>query len=167
MLALLMVQILAFPFAILYGSLAKKFGARKMIGVGIIVYFLICLVGFYVSKAWHFWALAALVATSQGGIQALSRSLFGRMIPDKNRSNEFFGFFDIFGKFSAILGPMLFGWAGVWAKNAIVKSNPGLSQDVLTKMSTPYGVISVLLMFLIGGVLFVASSRAAKKTGEL
>ena len=59
------------------------------------------------NSLWQFWMLAVLCATSQGGIQALSRSMFGKLIPDKSRSGEFFGFFDIFGKFSSIMGPAL------------------------------------------------------------
>ena len=88
MLALLMVQVLAFPFAILYGNLAKKYSARLMLAVGIVVYMGICIIGFNVREVWHFWLVAGLVATSQGGIQALSRSLFGKMIPDLNRSKR-------------------------------------------------------------------------------
>ena len=61
-------------------------------------------------ETWQFWVLAILVATSQGGIQALSRSMFGKMLPDKNRSGEYFGFFDIFGKFSSVMGPALMGF---------------------------------------------------------
>jgi len=163
MLALLMVQILAFPFAVLYGNLAKRFGARKMIGVGIAVYVGICFMAFGISKTWHFWALAAAVASSQGGIQALSRSLYGRMIPDPKRSNEFFGFFEIFGKFSAILGPVLFGAVGVWASKVIQRNNPDMAQDLVSKAATPYGVLSVLVIFIIGSVLFYLSSRQAKK----
>ena len=162
MLALLMVQLLGFPFAILYGKLAKRFGTRAMIGVGIIIYFGICIMGFGISETWHFWALALGVATSQGGIQALSRSLYGKMIPDKNRSNEFFGFFEIFGKFSAIIGPALFGLVAKVASDIIIKKNPGMTEELLAKASTPYGVLSVLVVFIIGGALFYASCRRSK-----
>lgn len=167
MLALLMVQILAFPFAILYGVLAKKYSARTMIGVGIIIYMGICVMAFNVSKTWHFWAIAAMVATSQGGIQALSRSLFGKMIPDKKRSNEFFGFFEIFGKFSAIMGPALFGWISITASRMIAERNPGMTQDIIDKTAAPYGVLSVLVIFIIGAVLFYFSTKAAKEANEI
>ena len=162
MLALLMVQVLAFPFAILYGTLAKKFGAKSMIAVGILVYMFISVFGFFVTKNWHFWVIAALVATSQGGIQALSRSIFGKMIPEKKRSNEFFGFFEIFGKFSAIMGPALFGAAGVWAYNAIQKANPEMTKDALDKASAPFGVLSVLVIFIIGAVFFAMYLKNTK-----
>ena len=78
-----------------------------MVGVGICVYMFICVFAFFMNSLWQFWMLAVLCATSQGGIQALSRSMFGKLIPDKARSGEFFGFFDIFGKFSSIMGPAL------------------------------------------------------------
>ena len=81
LLALLMTQIVAFPFAIIYGKLAKKVGARTMLLVGIAIYIVICFVGYNMKSAVEFWILAFLVATSQGGIQALSRSYFGKMVP--------------------------------------------------------------------------------------
>lgn len=162
MLALLMVQILAFPFAILYGSLAKKYGAKNMVAVGIGVYMLISIIAFKVSQAWHFWVIAAMVATSQGGIQALSRSMFGKMIPDRNRSNEFFGFFEIFGKFSAIMGPWLFGFVGLKAAQFIRENNPAITQDALDKAASPYGVLSVLLIFIIGAVFYALYLKSTK-----
>lgn len=95
LLALLLVQVLGLPFCLLYMKLAEKFGARTMVGVGICVYMFICVFAFFMNSLWQFWMLAVLCATSQGGIQALSRSMFGKLIPDKDRSGEFFGFFDI------------------------------------------------------------------------
>src|SRR5699024_612391 len=109
LLALLLVQVLGLPFCLLYMKLSAKFGARFMVGVGICVYMFICVFGFFLRSLWQFWVLAVLCATSQGGIQALSRSMFGKLIPDKERSGEFFGFFDIFGKFSSIIRPTLVG----------------------------------------------------------
>lgn len=154
MLALLMVQVLAFPFALLYGKMAEKVGTSRMIWVGILVYMGICVFAFFVEMSWHFWLLAALVATSQGGIQALSRSLFGKMIPSKERSSEFFGFFEIFGKFSAIMGPALFGFASITASRVIARKNPLLSQIDLDKSAAPYGVLSVLIIFILGSLFF-------------
>ncbi len=162
MLALLMVQVLAFPFAILYGTLAKKFTAQKMIVVGIGIYMGITVVGFFVSKNWHFWVVAGLVATSQGGIQALSRSMFGKMIPDRKRSNEFFGFFEIFGKFSAIMGPWLFGTVGVLAAKIIKNNNPEIGQQALDKAASPFGVLSVLVIFIIGAIFYAIFLKADK-----
>ena len=163
MLALLMVQVLAFPFALIYGNLAKKYSAKLMVAVGIVIYMGICVIGFNVTQTWHFWLVAALVATSQGGIQALSRSIFGKMIPDLNRSNEFFGFFEIFGKFSAIMGPWLFGFIGKQAAAVIAENNPGISQAALDRAASPFGVLSVLLIFIIGAGFYAAFWRFSVK----
>ena len=108
MVVLLVVQIVAFPFAILYGKLSARFGSRRMILFGIATYIVVCAVGFNLKKMSDFLVLAVLVGTAQGGIQALSRSFFGKLVPPENAS-EFFGFFDVFGKFSAVIGPSLFG----------------------------------------------------------
>lgn len=105
---LLVTQIVAFPFTIIYGQLAKRFGGKALILVAISVYIIICVYAIFMKTATDFWILAMLVGTSQGGIQALSRSYYGKIIP-KSRSNEFYGFYNIFGKFSAIMGPALMG----------------------------------------------------------
>lgn len=136
LLALLVTQIVAFPCAILYGKLAEKFGNHSMILVGIGVYIIICFLGYRMSTPLEFWMLALLVASSQGGIQALSRSYYGKIIPKEN-ANEFFGFYDIFGKFAAIMGPALFG---------IFSMLTGESK---------YGVLSVLILFIVGGIIFL------------
>jgi len=105
---LLMVQFLAAPFALLFGWLAKKIGTKKSIYLSLGVYSLIAILGYFMYHEWQFWALGAAVATVQGGSQALSRSMVGRMIP-KSKSAEFFGFFSVFEKFASILGPFIFG----------------------------------------------------------
>lgn len=167
MLALLMVQILAFPFAILYSYLAKKYSAKAMIMVGIIVYIGICIFAFFVADAWHFWVVAFFVATSQGGIQALSRSQFGKMIPDPKQANEYFGFYEIFGKFSAILGPALFGGVSLWAANIISENNPSWASEAISKAATPYGVLSVLIIFALGIIFYVSYLKSSKKYEEI
>ncbi len=105
---LLMVQFVAAPFAIAFGALAKKIGAKKSIYISLAIYTLIAIAGYFMSVPWHFWALGFGVAMVQGGSQALSRSLIGRMMP-KSKSAEFYGFFSVFEKFSSIAGPFLFG----------------------------------------------------------
>jgi UMF1 family MFS transporter len=105
---LLMVQFLAAPFAILFGRLANKIGAKKAIYISLGIYTLIAIAGYFLQHEWQFWALGAAVATVQGGSQALSRSLMGKMMP-KSKSAEFFGFFSVFEKFANIAGPFLFG----------------------------------------------------------
>ncbi len=104
---LLMVQFLAAPFAYLFGWLAKKLGLKKSIYLSLTVYTLIAVAGYFLYQEWQFWVLGAAVATVQGGSQALSRSMIGRMMP-KSKSAEFYGFFSVFEKFASILGPAIF-----------------------------------------------------------
>ncbi len=99
-------QVVAAPFAILYGRLAERFTGKKMLYVGIAVYIVVCIYAYFLKTTMDFWILAMLVATSQGGIQALSRAYFAKLVPKEN-SNEFFGFYNIFGKFASIMGPLL------------------------------------------------------------
>jgi MFS transporter, UMF1 family len=131
---LFVTQVVAAPFAILYGRLAEKFTGKKMLYVGIIVYIIVCIYAYFLKTTMDFWILAMLVATSQGGIQALSRAYFAKLVP-KEKSNEFFGFYNIFGKFASIMGPLL---VGVTAQ--------------LTGNSSS-GVFSLVILFIIGLVI--------------
>ena len=133
-LALLLTQFIAFPCAIFAGNLAEKVGTLKVIRVSILIYCGICIFGYQLDKAWEFWVLAVVVGMAQGGIQSLSRSYFGRLIP-KNESNEYFGFFDIFGKFADFFGPMI------------------MSFCALVLGSSTYGILGLLLLFVVGYVL--------------
>ena len=106
-LALLVTQFVAFPSAILYGRLASKVGTRTMLMTAVFAYFCITLfAAFFLRTAMEFWFLAVCVGLFQGGIQALSRSEFGKLIP-KEHANEYYGFFDIFGKYAAVMGTFL------------------------------------------------------------
>lgn len=125
-------QFVAFPFSILYGILAGRFGNKKMIYVGIITYTFICIYALTLDSLLTFIVLAVLVGTAQGGVQALSRSLFGQLIPKKH-ANEFFGFYNIFGKFAAVIGPLLVG---------IIAQITGNSLN---------GVFALISLFIIGG----------------
>ena len=161
LLALLLVQVLGLPFCLLYMKLAEKFGARTMVGVGICVYMFICVFAFFMNSLWQFWMLAVLCATSQGGIQALSRSMFGKLIPDKARSGEFFGFFDIFGKFSSIMGPALVGFVSAFTANKML-ADQGLTAatataeqvDAINAAAGPFGILSVILIIIVGAALY-------------
>lgn len=163
LLALLLVQVLGLPFCLLYIKLSAKFGARVMVGVGVCVYMFICVFAFFMRELWQFWLLAVLCATSQGGIQALSRSMFGKLLPDMDRSGEFFGFFDIFGKFSSIMGPALVGFVSAVVADGMLVSQ-GLTAatataeqvDAINAASSPYGILSILLIIGVGAVLYFA-----------
>ena len=129
-------QVVAAPFAILYGKLADRFKGKTMLLVGILVYIVICTYAYFLKTTLDFWILAMLVASSQGGIQALSRSYFAKLVPKEN-ANEFFGFYSIFYKFAAILGPFLVGFTAQITGN------------------TNSGVFSLILLFIIGGIILL------------
>ena len=161
MLALLLVQVLGLPFCLLYMKLSARFGARVMVGAGICVYLFICVFGYFMRDLWQFWVLAVLCATSQGGIQALSRSMFGKLIPDKDRAGEFFGFFDIFGKFSSIIGPTLVGLVSSFmaqrmlAEQGLTAATATAEQiDAINAASSPYGILSIILVIGVGAALY-------------
>ena len=134
-LALLVTQFVAFPSAIAYGRLAGRFGTKRMLLIAVFAYFCITLfAAFFLRSAAEFWVLAVCVGLFQGGIQALSRSEFGKLIPKEN-ANEYYGFFDIFGKYATIMGTLLV--------------------SVFTQLtgSSSYGVLSVAVLFIAGFVL--------------
>lgn len=143
MVVLLVVQLIAFPFSLLYGWLARRTSSRTAVLTGICVYLFICLYALKLDTLFDFWFLAVLIGTSQGGLQALSRSYFGQLIP-KEASSEFFGFYNILGKFSAILGPVVVGLV-----------------TQLTGKST-IGVASLAVLFTIGLVVFLAVPQSSK-----
>ncbi|MCY6483303.1 MFS transporter [Clostridium aestuarii] len=134
LLILLVTQFVAFPFALLFGKLADKFCAKKMLMIGIGMYMFISIYGFFIKSVFDYWVLAMLVATCQGGMQALSRSMYCKMIP-KEKSAGYFGIYNIIGKFSAIIGPLMIG----------VISH-------ITKESK-YGILSLVFLFIIGYIL--------------
>jgi MFS transporter, UMF1 family len=105
--AIVMVQFVGIPFAVLFGKLAGRIGAKQAIFLSLLVYTGISIIGYNMTAAWQFYLLAFLVGTVQGGSQALSRSLFATMIP-RHKSSEFFGFFAVFEKFAGIFGPAVF-----------------------------------------------------------
>lgn len=134
-LALLVTQFVAFPSAVIYGRLAVRHGTRRMLMVGVFAYFCIVLfAAFCLKSAVEFWILAICVGLFQGGIQALSRSEFGKLIP-RERANEYYGFFDIFGKYAAVMGTFLV--------------------SVFTQLTgdPTFGVLSIAVLFVVAFVL--------------
>lgn len=118
--ALLVTQFVAFPCAILYGRLAGRFGAKTMIVIAVIAYLgIVMFAAFFLKSAVEFWILAILVGMFQGGIQALSRSYYGKIIP-KDHANEYYGFYDIFGKTASVLGTFLVATTTAVTGNASV-----------------------------------------------
>ncbi|HEY2420665.1 MAG TPA: MFS transporter [Neobacillus sp.] len=140
-------QVVAAPFSILYGKLAEKFKGKTMLLIGIFVYIVICTYAYFLKTTLDFWILAMLVASSQGGIQALSRSYFAKLVPKEN-ANEFFGFYNIFYKFAAILGPTLVGVTADLTGN------------------TNSGVFSLIILFVIGGLILLRVPETSNKQSQ-
>jgi len=132
--ALLLTQFVGIPCSLLFGRIAGRVGAKRAILAGIGVYGLISLGGFLMASALHFWILAFVVGLVQGGTQALSRSYYAVLIP-KDKSAEFFSFYNISGKFAGILGPALFGLINQLSGNSRL------------------GILSLLFFFITGGIL--------------
>ena len=138
--ALLITQFVGFPAAIAFGRIGTRLGAKTGILIGISVYVAITVWAFFMDSTWEFYALAVTIGLVQGGVQALSRSFYARLIPP-DKSAEFFGFYNMLGKFAAVIGPTLMGWVGV------VTGNPRLA------------ILSILLLFLGGGTLLLFVKR--------
>uniref|UniRef100_UPI004055D940 MFS transporter n=1 Tax=Candidatus Electronema sp. TaxID=2698783 RepID=UPI004055D940 len=136
MTALLITQFVGFPAAIAFGKIGEKIGAKTGILICIGVYILITIWAYFMSRQAEFYLLAVGIGLVQGGVQALSRSLYTRIIP-RSKSAEFFGFYNMLGKFAAVVGPLMMGWIGV------------LSGSPRT------GILSLILLFLAGGALLL------------
>jgi UMF1 family MFS transporter len=134
LIALILTQFIGFPSTLGFGALAGRLGAKRSILVGVAIYLLVSIAGYFMRSASHFYGLAVVVGLVQGGTQALSRSLFAQMVP-RIRSTEFFGFFSTGEKFAGIVGPALFG---------LIAQLTGSSR---------WGILSVALLFAAGGFL--------------
>jgi UMF1 family MFS transporter len=146
--ALLLTQVVAFPCAILFGRLSQKYKTKDLINVCIVGYFLITAFALQLDKAWEFWFLAVCVAMFQGAIQSLSRSYYAKIIP-KEKSSEYFGFYDIFGKGASFTGTMLMG---------IFTQITGTSKA---------GVALICLMFILGFIIFQQATRIQRQEVSL
>ena len=144
---LLVIQIIAFPCAILYGNLAKKYSARSMIIVGIFTYIISCIAAYFITSVWHIFILGALIGSAQGGIQALSRSYYAKIIPKEN-SNEFFGFYNIFGKFAAIVGPAVMALTTTLTGNA------------------KFSILAIIPLFITGLFVFITLPKEQPEHNE-
>lgn len=155
-LALLITQFVGFPAAIGFGYIGARISARKGIFIAIGIYLIITVWASLIRRREEFYALAVMVGLVQGGIQALSRSYYASMIPE-SKSGEYFGFYNMMGKFAAVIGPGLVGVAGLLAREA------GLSPGGATRA----GILSLSILFLAGAVLFYYAVRSAGKAGEI
>jgi len=142
LIVLLVTQFVAMPFAILYGKLSQRYGAKFMIYIAIGTYCVVCFIALFMNPSRSdaelralFWGLAMLIGTAQGGIQALSRSYFARIIP-KEKSNEYFGFYNVCSRFASMIGTAMFG---------IIAMITGYSH---------YGIAGVAVLFIVSAVIF-------------
>jgi UMF1 family MFS transporter len=142
--ALLLTQFVAFPAALAFGWLGRRIGARRGIFLALLVYAGVTCFAYFIASARDFYILAVAVGLVQGGIQSLSRSYFGRLVPE-GKSSEFFGFYNMMGKFAAVLGPLLM------AVTARLTGDSRLS------------ILSILVLFIAGGALLVAAARAERR----
>lgn len=133
LLALGITQFVGFPAAIVFGKIGERTGTRTGLFIGLAAYIGVTIWGYFINEIWEFYLLATAVGLVQGGVQALSRSLYSRLIP-RERAAEFFGFYNMLGKFAAVIGPALMGWA------AVLTGNPR------------FGILSIVILFVAGGI---------------
>ena len=134
--ALVLTQAIGAPCALGFGRLAGRLGPKRAVLVALSVYLVIAGGGYFMAETWHFYLLAGLVGTVQGGAQALSRSIYGSLVP-ADRSAEFFGFYSTSGKLAGVVGPLVFGLAGQLAG------------------SSRLGILALVVFFLVGGLLLL------------
>jgi len=142
--ALLLTQFVAFPAALAFGWIGKKIGPRKGIFLALSVYAAATCFAYFIETTRDFYTLAVVVGLVQGGVQSLSRSYFGRLVPE-GKSSEFFGFYNMMGKFAAVLGPLLTGVV------AYVTGDSRLA------------ILSILLLFIGGAALLVVAARSERR----
>jgi UMF1 family MFS transporter len=148
--ALMITQFVGFPAAIVFGKMGERLGTKAAILLGIAVYIGVTVWAMFMERTGEFYALAVVVGLVQGGVQSLSRSFYSRIIP-ANKAAEFFGFYNMLGKFAAVIGPFLVGWVGV------LTGNPRIA------------IFSIIILFISGGVVLymVDEKEGARMAKEL
>ena len=132
--ALLITQMVGFPAALAFGRIGDRIGAKHAIWLALAVYVLVVFWAARMTASWEFYAMAVAIGLVQGGVQAMSRALFARLIPAEH-AGRLFGLYNMMGKFAAVVGPLLVGWVGVLSGSSRV------------------GILSVLLLFVLGAWL--------------
>jgi UMF1 family MFS transporter len=151
--ALLITQFVGFPAAIGFGILGRRIRPKRAILVAIGIYLIVSLWGGFMQDRREFYVLAVIVGLVQGGIQALSRSMYTRLIPP-DKSAEYFGFYNMIGKFAVVFGPALMGIVGVWVRSM------GYSSNIASRTS----IASVSILFLAGGILLMCVNEQKGKS---
>jgi UMF1 family MFS transporter len=142
--ALLITQFVGFPAALAFGKVGEKLGAKTGIIIGIGVYAAVTIWGYFLQREGEFYLLAVIIGLVQGGVQSLSRSFYARIVP-KNKAAQFFGFYNMLGKFAAVLGPFSIGWVS------------------LLTGSPRYSILSLLLLFIPGAIILSCVDEKAGK----
>jgi len=152
--ALLIVQFVGFPASLAFGKLGQQWGVRKAIYLAIGIYMFITGWGTIMISKQEFYILAIAIGSVQGGIQALSRSYYSRLIP-KEQAAEYYGFYNMLGKFAAILGPALIGIVGLTVRRVLMPPSPTPDQIVsIGQLASRWSIASILILFIVGAILF-------------
>lgn len=147
-LALLITQFVGFPAAIAFGKIGEKLGPKTGIYIGIAVYLMVTVWGYFMRHEADFYALAVVIGLVQGGVQSLSRSFYTRIIP-VSKAAEFFGFYNIMGKFATVFGPMLMGWT------SITFGNPR------------YSIFAISILFIVGAsLLYLVDEKEGRRAAR-
>ncbi len=158
-LSLLVVQFVGFPAAIAFGILGEKWGVRKGIYLGIASYLFITCWGSMISSKKEFYILAVMIGLVQGGLQALSRSYYSRLIPAE-RTAQYFGLYNLIGKFAAIMGPALMAVTGLAVRRLLMPTSPTPAQlDAVGILASRWSIGSLIILFTAGGLFFYFSGR--------
>ena len=134
MVALLITQVVGFPAALVFGMIGDRIGAKRAIWLALVVYVLVVFWAWRMTASWEFYGIAVVIGLVQGGIQAMSRALYARLIP-REHAGRLFGLYNMMGKFAAVIGPLLVGWVSVLSG------------------SSRTGILSVLILFFAGAWL--------------
>jgi UMF1 family MFS transporter len=153
MAALLVVQFVGFPAALIFGRLGRRWGPRRAIFLAITIYMAVTIWGAMMTNRLEFYGMAVIIGLVQGGIQALSRSYYARLIPAQHPA-EFFGFYNMLGKFASILGPALMGTVGLLVRQALMPAAPSAEQLTrIGQIASRASILSLLVLFALGAIL--------------
>jgi UMF1 family MFS transporter len=167
--ALLITQFVGFPAALIFGKLGETWGARKSIYLAIAAYMGVTVWGSLMTNRTEFYVMAVVIGLVQGGIQALSRSYYARLIP-AGQPAQFFGFYNMLGKFAAILGPAAMGVVGLIVRRLLMPESPTAEQMVrIGQLASRWSIASILVLFMAGAVLlyFVDEEKGREQAQRL